>query len=119
MSQPVNPQTGQIYYLPNQTIAQSVSQPIARQTGQTYYPQQYPSNFYHPQFRSFRKKSSPMLGFWGKRILAVVVLVVVIWLLYQYGCDIPIINLLCPIGRLIIGFFSGLASGLNWLTDLF
>lgn len=78
-----------------------------------YQPQQYTQ----PQSQ-FQSQSSGGLMNWfmysptGRKVGAVLVAIIVLVLIYYFGCDIPIIGTLCPI-------LGGIGNLFSWVGKLF
>lgn len=81
------------------------------------YPQQYyPGPMYYPQKK---RSGNDLLEWWKRRpryqkiIMAVSVLLILLWLIYNYGCSIPIISSICSLMRSIGSIFSPILSVLG------
>lgn len=101
-------------YVP-QYQPQYIPQPYQPQY-QPQYQSQYQSQ-YSPQYQQsegiiewFRRRP------WATKIFGALMVIVVLILLYNYGCEIPIISFLCPIIRSLSSMMSGISSVFGFLN---
>ena len=63
-----------------------------------------------------RRKKRPFFKTWTGYFVIACIVAIVIYILYNYACDWPIINLLCGIFKSVFKVFGFLAKILNFIT---
>ena len=61
----------------------------------------------------------PPFGYWGNICVLVIVCCVLLWLIYEYACDVPVLNLLCKFWSFMANILYYIYEGVSWLFNLF
>jgi len=101
---------------------------------QYYYPYQqgfYTPGFSYPPYYQSQQNTLPQFygqeqqttanlpfGYWGNRIAIFIAGIVILFLIYEFGCDLPILNILCPLIGSLINGLGWIISGIKWLIHL-
>jgi hypothetical protein len=112
MPQPMQQmQYQQPMYQPMPQMQRPMYQPMPQmQYQQSYQPMYQPTSQLMPQMQQEQSWSWRRMPKWQRIIGAVIITVILALLLYNYGCQIPILNIICVIGKLIGKVLSPIGS---------
>ena len=132
MQQQQSYQPMQYQPMQQQQSYQPIQQPMQRPNGfspmpryNNMGPMQTPSGIHKPLRRGgvagriISMLDGPPFGFYLNILAIIVVMCIIMWLIYEYACDIPGINILCMIGRIMYTVTSTIYSVLSWILHIF
>ena len=61
----------------------------------------------------------PPLGYWLNILALIVICCTLLWLIYEYACDVPVLNLLCKFWSFMFNILYYIYEGVSWIFNLF